>query len=241
MTWWVHFSAAGVSMRRIPTRQVLRWTPPGARTYGLWIVWTRQVYHYANSIPLRTGSRAASDSFPLAVGNQQPEGIADPPTPDPPIVTVSTPAGQTSLPAEQTLVITGQATDGSGAASMVRINGQSVRGVGRGRQFLSADSNRSGDERLRARGQQRRGGDATRTVTVSGTQLAADTVDFSRLSVVSGSTFGVYGRTSWHDADNILYADFGIQNIGRYTVDGPVLVGVTNISDPSVPLRRRPP
>src|SRR5205807_4314942 len=49
--------------------------------------------------------------------------------------------------------------------------------------------------------------------------------------------FGLYGRTSWQDASNVLYADFGVKNIGQYAVQGPILVGVTNISDPTVRLR----
>src|SRR5262245_40073328 len=75
------------------------------------------------------------------------------------------------------------------------------------------------------------------TVTAQGTQRPAGLVDFAHLSVVSSSTFGLYGRTSWHDSSSVLYADFGVKNLGQYAVDGPVLVGVTNISDPSIRLR----
>ncbi|MHB0954937.1 MAG: putative Ig domain-containing protein [Pirellulaceae bacterium] len=81
------------------------------------------------------------------------------------------------------------------------------------------------------------GQSTTQSVTVGGTQLAEGEVDFAQLSVVSGSALGLYGRTSWHDASSVLYADFGVENRGQYTVDGPLLVGVTNISDPSVRLR----
>ena len=205
----------------------------------LWIVdrADRLVYHYANSIPLRTGSRAASDSFPLAVGNQQPEGIADPPTPDPPILTVSNPVGETTLPAGQTMVLSGQARDGSGAASRVRINGQPVQVSDDAGNFFQQVQIAPGTNTFQIEASDAAGNTTTTTVKVGGTQLPVGTIDFARLSVVSGSTLGLYGRTSWHDADNVLYADFGVENIGRYTVDGPVLVGVTNISDPSVRLR----
>src|SRR5262249_38302162 len=81
------------------------------------------------------------------------------------------------------------------------------------------------------------GDTATSTFTAEGTQLPAGAVDFARLTVVSGSALGLYGRTSWDDADRVLYADFGVKNLGQYAVDGAVLVGVTNISDPTVRLR----
>ncbi len=205
----------------------------------LWIVdrADRLVYHYANSTPLRTGSRAASDSFPLAVGNQHPEGIADPPTPDPPILTVSNPVGETTLPAGQTMVLSGQARDGSGAAALVRVNGQPIQVSDDAGNFFQQVQIAPGTNTFQIEASDAAGDTTTTTVKVDGTQLPVGTIDFARLSVVSSSTLGLYGRTSWHDANNVLYADFGVENIGRYTVDGPVLVGVTNISDPSVRLR----
>ncbi len=47
----------------------------------LWVVDRNDavVYHYANSIAVRAGSRTAADSFRLAANNHHPEGIADPP------------------------------------------------------------------------------------------------------------------------------------------------------------------
>jgi RHS repeat-associated protein len=73
---------------------------------------------------------------------------------------------------------------------------------------------------------------------LGGTQLSTLAVDFSHLSVVSPGApgFELYGRTSWQDADNVLHVDFGISNVGGYALDGPVLVGIANISDPTVRL-----
>src|SRR5262249_23171163 len=65
----------------------------------------------------------------------------------------------------------------------------------------------------------------------------AGAVDFAHVSVVSGSTLGVYGRTSWQEASSVLFADFGVKNLGQYAVGGPVLVGGAHISDPLVRLR----
>ncbi len=200
----------------------------------LWVVDRNdsEVYHYANSISLRDGSRVASDAFPLSGGNQHPEGIADPP-----IVTVSDPIGETALPAGQTLVLTGQTLDTNGPAAVVRIDGQAADAVDAAGNFFHQVQVAPGTNTYAIEASDTAGDTTTSTVTVRGTQLPAGAIDFAQLSVVSGSTFGLYGRTSWQDADSALYADFSIQNIGQYTVDGPVLVGVTNISDPTVRLR----
>ena len=201
----------------------------------LWVVDRNdsEVYHYANSISLRDGSRVASDAFPLSGGNQHPEGIADPP-----IVTLSDPIGETALPAGQTLVLTGQTLDTNGPAAVVRIDGRAADAVDAAGNFFHQVQVAPGTNTYAIEASDTAGDTTTSTVTVRGTQLPAGAIDFAQLSVVSGSTFGLYGRTSWQDADSALYADFSIQNIGQYTVDGPVLVGVTNISDPTVRLRR---
>src|SRR5262249_18036719 len=65
----------------------------------------------------------------------------------------------------------------------------------------------------------------------------AGKIDFSLLSDVSGSLAADYGRTSFDEAAHVLYADLAVRNAGQYAADAPLLVGVKNISDPSVRLR----
>ncbi len=62
-------------------------------------------------------------------------------------------------------------------------------------------------------------------------------IDFSALSDVSASLAANYEQTSFNRDTNVLFVDLGIENRGQYHVGGSLLVGVTNISDPSVRLR----
>jgi RHS repeat-associated protein len=207
--------------------------PTGA-SGDLWVVdrADRVVYDYAGGTAWRDGDRLASRTFALASSDKDPEGIADPPT-----LTVSEPVRGTVLPAGQTVVLTGQALDGTRPAYPVRVNGQSVDVEDAAGNFFQRVQVAPGTNAFAVEASDPAGDTATSTVTVQGTQLPAGAVDFARLSVVSGSTLGLYGRTSWQDADNLLYTDLGVKNLGQYAVDGPILVGVTNISDPSVQLR----
>lgn len=61
--------------------------------------------------------------------------------------------------------------------------------------------------------------------------------NFNVLVDVSNSLVASYNRTSFNAETKTLYADISIRNTGSYSVDVPVLVAVTNISDPSVLLR----
>lgn len=62
-------------------------------------------------------------------------------------------------------------------------------------------------------------------------------VDFAQLSDISASFQVDYGRTSFNQRSDILYAQAAIKNIGQYAVDAPLLVGITHISNPLVRLR----
>jgi len=61
-------------------------------------------------------------------------------------------------------------------------------------------------------------------------------VDFSRYSDISGTFRGLYYRTSFNEQTNILSAELATRNDGLFTTKVPLLVGVKNISDPSVAL-----
>jgi RHS repeat-associated protein len=61
--------------------------------------------------------------------------------------------------------------------------------------------------------------------------------NFNLLADVSNSFVAEYRRTSFNIDSKLLYADIAIRNSGSYSVDVPLLVGVKNISDPSVILR----
>jgi Bacterial Ig-like domain/Putative Ig domain len=62
-------------------------------------------------------------------------------------------------------------------------------------------------------------------------------IDFSKLRDVTPSFVPEYHRTSFNQETDLLFADVALKNIGSYSTNAPVLIGVTHISDPSVVLR----
>ena len=56
-------------------------------------------------------------------------------------------------------------------------------------------------------------------------------------TVLTASFQPDYGRTSFNEDTNTLNADLAVQNSGAFVVDIPLLVGIDNISDPSVRVR----
>jgi RHS repeat-associated protein len=78
---------------------------------------------------------------------------------------------------------------------------------------------------------------ASTTLTLEGVQRAPGEIDFSLFSDVSGSFSAEYGRTSFNEDTNVLYGDLAVRNAGQYLADTPLLVGVTNISDPTIRVR----
>ncbi|KYC34733.1 hypothetical protein WA1_49275 [Scytonema hofmannii PCC 7110] len=64
------------------------------------------------------------------------------------------------------------------------------------------------------------------------------TPNFNVLADVSNSFLAEYHRTSFNADTKLLHTDIALRNTGKYSVDGPLLVGVTHISDPTVTLHK---
>src|SRR5262249_40901460 len=62
-------------------------------------------------------------------------------------------------------------------------------------------------------------------------------VDSSSLSDVTSSFAPVYGQTSLDQAPHVLFAGLAIRDAGPYSVGGPLLGGVRNLSDPTLHVR----
>ncbi|MHB0960422.1 MAG: putative Ig domain-containing protein [Pirellulaceae bacterium] len=77
------------------------------------------------------------------------------------------------------------------------------------------------------------GQEGAATVVVDG-HAASSGPDFLLYSDVTGSVRGEYGRTSYNEQHTLLFADLALRNAGTYMTDAPLLVGVTNLSDPTV-------
>ncbi|MEG5129330.1 putative Ig domain-containing protein [Microcoleus sp. ARI1-B5] len=72
--------------------------------------------------------------------------------------------------------------------------------------------------------------------TPAGTVPDSTPIDFAALRDVSGGVETEYGQTSFNSTTKVLHADLALKNIGQYPLRDRLLVGVTNISDPTVRL-----
>ena len=63
-----------------------------------------------------------------------------------------------------------------------------------------------------------------------------DELDIRRFEDVSGALGGVYGRTTQNQSDRLLTVELAVENGDRFAVNGPLLVGLENISNPNVAL-----
>jgi RHS repeat-associated protein len=64
-----------------------------------------------------------------------------------------------------------------------------------------------------------------------------ENIDFASLTDVTTSITSVYGETSLNQHSNVLFAGLAVQNSGTFPVDAPLVVVITNLSDPSIRVR----
>ncbi len=201
----------------------------------LWVVDNRDdaVYQYAGATAHRSGSHDASDVFDLARNNRRPEGIADPPR-----VTVSTPTDGGQLPTGSDVLISGVAsTDTAGATvSQVMLNSVAVPTVDLAGNFFAERSLVPGRNVFEISVVDSVGDTATTVVSVDASGLRQSN-DLSALFDVSASLSGDYGITSYSAQTQELLVDLAIRHDGDYSVEGSLLVGITNLSNPSVRVR----
>ncbi len=162
-------------------------------------------------------------------------------------ISIASPPDGTALAAGTSVVIAGQAhaqplevgseTVASNAVTAVLINGTPVEVLDAGGNFFTTITVAPGENVLVATAVDAFGQTATASLTLEGTQLAPGTIDFSRLVDVTASFQGEYGRTSFQEDTDMLYADLLIRNRGRYEADAPLLVGIANLSDPTIQVR----
>ena len=83
------------------------------------------------------------------------------------------------------------------------------------------------------------GNTATSTVTLKAPETVQSNldVDWNRLSDVTPSMGVNYRRTSFRQSQDVLYAGLDLENVGTYSVRGPVLLGVKNLDNPDVAVR----
>ncbi len=145
-----------------------------------------------------------------------------------PALTVAAPGGGTTFPAGSTILLTGT------ASGPVTLNGTPVQAMDAAGDFFTSVVVTPGINTLDFASSVNNGPASTVTLTLEGVQPTPGTIDFTNLSNVSASFTGDYARTSFNEATETLYADLQVQNAGTYPAGAPLIVGVKNISDPTV-------
>ena len=67
-----------------------------------------------------------------------------------------------------------------------------------------------------------------------GNRSTSNTIEFSNLSDVSASVEGVYGRTSFHEASEVLSVEIVARNASEFDIDTPLILTVGRLSNPSI-------
>ncbi|WP_291166070.1 Ig-like domain-containing protein [Gimesia sp.] len=114
----------------------------------------------------------------------------------------------------------------------VTVNGTQVEAIDAGNNFFSTITLQPGVNIFEITATDVFGATSTTQLTLTGLVATNGPIDFQTMDDVSTSVTGQYRRTSHNP--NILYADVAIHNGGQYDVQAPLLIGVINISEPSV-------
>ncbi len=193
---------------------------------------TGTIDRFAGGLSRRSGSHSFASASPLAAGNSDPVGIADPP-PAPTVNPVAAaPAGRVA--AGQSVLVTGQVPGLSTTSGTVAVNGQPADAVDAAGDYFRRVAVGPGPTTVQVTASDATGPSAATSTTITGDATPAGQVDLATLSDVTPSYTVAYGRTSFNKSTNILYADMTATNVGTFAVGTPLLVAVEHISNPQV-------
>ncbi len=140
-------------------------------------------------------------------------------------------------------LITGQALGGEPSAPVnrVAVNGKEVDAIDAAGDFFAHVTLPPGVNTFTVIAYDAAGASTPVTLTVVAlSPVPAGSINFALLSDVTPSFSATYARTSFADGPAVLYADVTAKDIGTYSVDTPLLVGISHISDPTVQLLNPP-
>jgi hypothetical protein len=145
-----------------------------------------------------------------------------------PALSVESLGGNTSFPAGSNILISGQ------ASAPVALDGKPVQTTDAAGDFFNQVTIQPGRNVLTFTSGSLGGQSSTVTLVLQGSESTSSQLDFGAFSDVSASFRGEYARTSFNEDTKILYANLRVRNTGQYPADAPLIVGVKNISDPTV-------
>ena len=164
--------------------------------------------------------------------------------PPPPVVSIQSPAQDSTIVAGNRVVISGQTqvfplqlnpqiTIPNAITNMV-IDDVPVEALDAAGNFFLGTEIAVGQNTYTARGTDMFGQESSASLMLEGVQRPTGEIDFSQLSDISASFDVEYGRTSFHEDTKLLFAEMDVVNAAEYAIDVPLLVGITNLSDPAV-------
>jgi|GEM_PF-5946072 len=201
----------------------------------MWVVdkHTKTVYRYPMAIHWRSNSQATTydATWELHPDNRFPEGIADPP-----VVVTGRPEDGSSYAAGTSLLVVGQALPDPAPVTTVTIGGRPVDSIDAAGHYFATQTVISGSMDLTVRAADAADEWSTTSVAISGTTSPLHQgIDFSAVQrAVSTGLVPNYGRTSFHEHGSVLHVDLQLDNTGRFSIGAPILVGVTDITNPWV-------
>ncbi len=156
-----------------------------------------------------------------------------------PQIIVAAPLNGSSVAVGTTLVATGLAIADFPLATLdlVTVNGVPVTSVDAAGNFFIELFVGPGENEFEFAAIDSNGNTGSQVIRISGTQLDTSKVDFSQFANVTGSFQETYARTSFNQSNRSLLAETAIVNIGQFPTDVPLLVAISNISDPMVLVR----
>ena len=153
-----------------------------------------------------------------------------------PLFTIISPNEGSTQTSGQRVLITGRTSNATSASPVVSVtvNGIQVNAIDALGNFFAQVGIQPGENFYEVIGRDSQGRTTTATLKLLGNDRQDAAIDFDLLSDVTGSLVGVYGKTSFNESSESLFADLAIQNVGQFDADTPLIVGITNISNPSV-------
>jgi RHS repeat-associated protein len=203
-------------------------------------IWNQHSYHITNINDDGSIPRVEANSWEVYNNyrrNQQPSGTQF----GVPIVTASA-ANSRFAPGEKVLIsgnaiAQGKRSDGTAnTIEMVTLNGDAPDQLDLSGAFLALVAIQAGRNDFEVVANDAVGQRTTVTLTLWGVNPPTSGIDFTAFTDTTSSFSSVYGRTSFEDDSKTLFVDLATRNSGLFESQTPLLVGVKNISDPTVSL-----
>ncbi|MCA9224818.1 MAG: VCBS repeat-containing protein, partial [Planctomycetales bacterium] len=201
-------------------------------------IWNQHSYHITNINDDGTIPRVEANSWEVYNNyrrNLQPTGTQI----GPPSISLS--AQDAQFPAGTQVLVSGRAiaqgnrSDGSANhIEFVLVNNQSVDVLDEAGNFFALVDIVGGANDFTFTATDTVGQSVSSVLTLFGASEPDAEIDFSRFADITGSFSGAYFRTSFNEQAKLLHVDLATRNDGQFASDVPLLVGVKNISDPTV-------